>query len=80
MQLIGCETNERAIPMWEVNPPKRFGFIMGEEKSGLSPVTMELCDVIAEIPMNTLVPSINVGVASAVGLYELLVRHRLNSR
>ena len=79
VQLIGCETNEKAIPMWDVQRSDRIALVMGEEKSGLSHLTMTLCDVIAEIPMNDKVPSLNVGVASAVGLYELLLRHRFDS-
>jgi tRNA G18 (ribose-2'-O)-methylase SpoU len=80
LQLIGCETGHLALPMWEVEATDRFALIMGEEKSGLSPSTMELCDVIAEIPMTPNVPSVNVGVASAVGLYEFLGRNGFNNR
>ena len=80
IQLIGCETGKFAVPMWEVQPAKSFALIMGEEKSGLSSSTMQQCDVIAEIPMNAKVPSLNVAVASAVGLYEFLGRNRFNNR
>jgi tRNA G18 (ribose-2'-O)-methylase SpoU len=80
MQLIGCETGESAVPMWKVQLAPSFGLIMGEEKSGLSQSTMQQCDVIAEIPMTPKVPSVNVAVASAVGLYEFLGRNRFNDR
>ncbi|MBC8200528.1 MAG: RNA methyltransferase [Planctomycetes bacterium] len=80
LQLIGCETGHLAKPMWEVDATDRFALIMGEEKAGLSSSTMALCDVIAEIPMTPSVPSINVAVASAVGLYEFLGRNSLNNR
>lgn len=78
--LIGCETGEQAIPIWEVKKENLFGFIMGEEKTGLSPSTLEICDVIASIPMTPKVPSINVAVASAVCLYEFLGRDSFNKR
>jgi tRNA G18 (ribose-2'-O)-methylase SpoU len=80
LQYIGCETGHLAVPMWEVDPTNRFALIMGEEKSGLSSLTMAFCDVIAEIPMTPNVPSVNVAVASAVGLYEFLGRNGLNNR
>ena len=80
VQLIGCETSKGSIPMWDVQQTDRTAIVMGEERSGLSTTTMELCDVIAEIPMTAKVPSLNVGVASAVALYDLLLRNRLDSR
>ena len=79
LTLVGCETTQHATPIWNVEPTTRFGLVMGEEKSGLSPATMELCDVIAEIPMTSKVPSVNVAVASAVGLYEFLCRKRFDN-
>lgn len=80
LQIIGCETGQNAVPMWKVNPTEKIGLVMGEEKSGLSARTLEACDVIAEIPMANHVPSVNVAVASALGLYELLCRNRFNNR
>ncbi len=80
IQLIGCETGDIAIPLWDVAPSEKFGLIMGEEKAGLSQSTIQICDVIAKIPMTPKVPSINVAVASAVGLYEFLGRHSLDNR
>ncbi len=79
-RLIGCETLTGAKTMWEVDPSQKFALIMGEEKMGLSSTTLELCDEIAEIPMTPKVPSLNVAVASAIGLYEFLGRHGLNNR
>ncbi len=80
VKFIGCETGKLAKPMWEVYSTNKFALIMGEEKSGLSSTTIELCDAIAEIPMTPNVPSVNVAVASAVGLYEFLGRNRFNNR
>ena len=80
IHLIGCESGANAKPIWEINPTKKIGLVMGEEKSGLSASTIETCDEIAEIPMTATVPSVNVAVASAVGLYEFLCRNRLYDR
>lgn len=78
--LIGCETGNTAKPMWEIDPTNKMALIMGEEKSGLSASTISTCDYLVEIPMTPRVPSINVAVASAVGLYEFLGRNRINDR
>lgn len=78
--IIGCETGEQAKPIWDVPVSERTAFVMGEEKSGLSATTMNLCDHIAEIPMSNGVPSINVSVASAVVLYDFLRRNSFNKR
>ncbi len=78
--LIGCETCVDAVSLWEVEQKDKFGLIMGEEKNGLSASTLSVCDEIVEIPMAPHVPSLNVGIASAVGLYEFLCRKSLNNR
>lgn len=72
--IIGCETGDQAIPLWDVAGSHRRALVMGEEKAGLSPSTINLCDSVAEIPMQNAVPSINVAVASAVALYDFFRR------
>jgi len=80
IHLVGCETGDDSKPIWEVEPTKKVGIILGEEKKGLSARTLVLCDVVAEIPMTETVPSVNVAVASALGLYEFLCRNRFDNR
>lgn len=69
--LIGAESTERAIPLWQMPKTDRIGLVFGSEGHGLTPETIEKCDAICEIPMAGDVPSINVAVASAVFLYEI---------
>jgi len=78
--IVGCETGKQSLPLWDVPMSERIAFVMGEEKSGLSPATLHLCDHIAEIPMSKGVPSINVSVASAVVLYDFLRRNSFDKR
>ena len=80
MVIENREISDEAVPMWEVEHGDRFALVMGGEKHGLSQSTIAACDVIAQIPMSAHVPSINVGVASAVALYEFLRRDSLNNR
>lgn len=45
--------------------------ISGNERTGLSPRQMQLCDAIVRIPMAGYVESLNLAVATALVLYEL---------
>ena len=55
-----------------------LGLIMGSEGKGMRRLTAELCDYQLRIPMQGTVNSLNVSVATAVCLYEV-VRQRLDS-
>ena len=69
--LIAAESNEHALPLWQMPKSKRTAIVFGSEGHGLSPQALQHCDAICVIPMSNQVPSINVSVASAVMLYEL---------
>ncbi len=53
-----------------------LGLVMGSEGKGMRRLTAELCDFRVRIPMQGTVASLNVSVAAAVCLYEV-VRQRL---
>lgn len=55
-----------------------LGLVMGSEGKGMRRLTAELCDYQLRIPMQGTVNSLNVSVATAVCLYEV-VRQRLGS-
>ena len=52
--------------------------VMGEEDCGISPEVLKLCDTKVSIPMFGHIGSLNVGVAAAVMMYEV-VRQRLEA-
>lgn len=52
--------------------------VMGAEDCGISPEVMKLCDTKVSIPMFGHIGSLNVGVAAAVMMYEI-VRQRLEA-
>ena len=51
---------------------------MGAEDTGISPAVLDLCDARVSIPMFGKIGSLNVSVAAAVIMYEI-VRQRLES-
>lgn len=55
----------------ESNYGSRVGLVMGSEGEGLRRLTKEHCDYLVKIPMRGTVDSLNVSVATAIGLYAL---------
>lgn len=53
---------------WPKN--KEVLIIFGEEGSGLSEEVLNLCDFVVEIPQTGSVPSLNVGTASGIIMYD----------
>ncbi len=56
--------------------PKRLGIVLGSEGGGIRPLILRECDYLASIPMEGKITSLNVAVAGAVFLYELLRQAR----
>jgi 23S rRNA (guanosine2251-2'-O)-methyltransferase len=54
--------------------PDRLGIVLGSEGSGIRPLIQKECDFLVGIPMRGKIGSLNVAVAGAVFLYELLRR------
>lgn len=52
----------------------RVGLVFGPEKHGLTREDLSHCDLLVEIPTDALQPSMNLGQAVAVCLYELAAR------
>jgi len=57
--------------------PNRLAIILGGEGKGLRPVTLSECDFVVSIPMLGKVASLNVAVAGAVFLYDLVRQRRV---
>lgn len=68
--LVGMEA-EAETEITRLDAGKRAGLIMGGEGEGLRRLTREQCDFLVRIPMQGTVASLNVSVATAIGLYEL---------
>lgn len=62
--------------IYERSYPPRLGIVLGSEGSGVRPIVLRECDFVVSIPMVGRVSSLNVSVAGAVFMYELLRQSR----
>jgi len=70
-------TDSAGQGLYETDLTGPIGLVMGNEGKGMRRLTSELCDYHLRIPMQGSVSSLNVSVATAVCLYEV-VRQRLS--
>ncbi len=52
--------------------PEKVALILGAEGEGLRRLTQEKCDFLVKLPTDPVFPTLNVSVAAALGLYELV--------
>lgn len=71
--VVALESGVGAAPLHQLTPTDRTIMLVGAEGAGLSQETLALCNQVLEIPTCTgsEAASVNVAVASAIGLYEL---------
>ena len=60
--------------------PEKLAIVLGSEASGVRPINLRECDFHVSIPMLGKVASVNVGVAGAVFLFELVRQQRQSRR
>ncbi len=56
----------------DIQPSAKTALIMGNEGDGLRRLTQKECDFLVKIPMQGKMESLNMSVAAAIGLYELM--------
>lgn len=69
-QVVVAHLEERAVSFREVDYTKPTLIVMGNEKEGVSPVVIAEATDVVVIPMQGMVQSLNVSVATALILYE----------
>ena len=72
--LLGL-AEEGILPLHEAPLTGPVALVMGHEGKGLRRLTRERCDDLVSIPLNGVIPSLNVSVATGIALYET-VRQR----
>ena len=69
-QVIVTHLEEHAVSFREIDYTKPTLLVMGNEKEGVSPEVIKMADEVIIIPMQGMVQSLNVSVATALILYE----------
>lgn len=73
--LIGLECTSKATPIYRFKgePPddRPMGLIVGNERAGVDPGLLDLCEVVLALPMRGEKESLNVAVAFGVAAYWL---------
>ncbi|GLP95378.1 tRNA (guanosine(18)-2'-O)-methyltransferase TrmH [Paraferrimonas sedimenticola] len=70
MQILATNLSDRAVDYREIDYTKPTAILMGQEKFGISEEALTMADQDIIIPMEGMVQSLNVSVASALILYE----------
>lgn len=71
-QIIALEQDKNSVDYKEVKLEEKSAIILGPEVTGISKEILDMCDVIAEIPMKGQKESLNVSVAAGVFLFRVL--------
>src|SRR5262245_551729 len=74
---VGLDARSRES-VYDRTYPQKLAIVLGSEGKGVRPINLRECDFLAAIPMMGKIGSLNVSVAGAVFLYELL-RQRLSA-
>ncbi len=69
--LVGLELAEGAVPLHELDVDRDVCLVVGHEDRGLSKDAFARIPRLAYLPMLGRIGSLNVGTATAIGLYEL---------
>lgn len=72
---VGLDSRSRDS-IYDTAYPGRLAIVLGGEGRGVRPINLRECDIVVSIPMVGKIASLNVAVAGAVFLYELLRQQR----
>lgn len=78
--IIVMETSESAIPLHDFVFPETFTLVVGNEEYGCSEKTLQLADVIIEIPLRGRKNSLNVANAFAITAGEISRQKNIYNR
>jgi len=73
--VVGLDA-EASETIYDRKYPEKLAVVLGSEGSGLRPLIRRECDFLVSIPMAGNLASLNVAVAGAIFLYELLRQDR----
>jgi 23S rRNA (guanosine2251-2'-O)-methyltransferase len=73
--IVGLDVQSRET-IYDRKYPPRLAIVLGSEGKGIRPLILRECDFKVSIPMSGKIASLNVAVAGAVFLYEVVRQNR----
>nr|MBI5455448.1 TrmH family RNA methyltransferase [Candidatus Levybacteria bacterium] len=70
VKIIAVEQDSKSIPYTKIDYQLPLAFVVGNETTGCSKETLEMCDAIAEIPMFGVNTSLNVIISLGIVSYH----------
>ena len=70
-QILATHLDANAKPLASMNLKQPTAIVFGNEKDGISPDMIELCDVTVVLPMRGFVQSYNISVAAAIAFQTI---------
>ncbi|KXS17981.1 hypothetical protein M427DRAFT_236557 [Gonapodya prolifera JEL478] len=76
--IVGVEQAESSVALNHASIPERIILVLGNEKGGIPPNILTLCDMLIEIPQSGETRSLNVHVSGSLVMWEY-IRQRLDT-
>lgn len=70
-QIVALEQTPKSVNIYEWQPQFPLALIVGNEKTGVSPALLKLCDQVVHLPMKGSKNSLNVSIAGGVAMYYI---------
>ena len=71
-KVVAIEQAKNSVDYKEIDVGEKIAFIFGNEPDGIEKEILDICDVVAEIPMKGEKESLNVSVAAGISLFHIL--------
>ena len=73
--IVGIDA-DAPVSIWETDLKRPLVLIIGGEGRGIRPLIKKKCDILASIPMQGKISSLNASVAAALSMYEIMRQRR----
>lgn len=80
LQIVAIEQAQNSLSYDSFNYQLPIALVVGHESFGVSKEVLEVCDGVVEIPMYGVNISLNVMVALAIVLYQVLAKVKIDSK
>lgn len=75
-QIWAADMHDDPVPLSEIPTERPVALVFGNEHEGLSPEAVAAADGVFKVPMTGFVESLNISVAAAVTMHDVLQRRR----